>query len=524
MYDLVLKGGLVYDGTGNKPFSADVAVKDGIIADIGQGLRGKAQVEVSGLAVAPGFIDIHSHSDTVFIEDDRCQAKLFQGVTAELSGQCGSTIYPCPADKMDNIRKYAGQEKAEWASESLSAFLEKAEKAGVHPCVSQLPLIGHGALRCSVMGFENRKATQEELDEMCALLDREMAFGAWGLSLGLGYTPGVSADIDELCALGAVVAKYGGIITSHMRDQGEGTPKSLDEMFEINRRTGAHVHIAHFKASGKEVWGHAPEFEAILHKAAREGINVTADLYPYNASSSGITNSFPKWAIQGGLDKAVARLDGPESKELMAFLNKNFQTQRDGEGLYIVTTNGRYPVADGKNIWQLSQELGLSMADTIAKVTRETNAGASCIAFAMNDDDVYHMLSQNDFCIGSDGSCYPLDPALNRGKPHPRNFGTFPRFLRLAREGLCPMETAVRRITGLPAETIGIEDRGFIKNGMAADITVFDEKKVLDTATFEDPISKPEGIVHVFVGGKAEILNGEQTGVHQGHVILKKVK
>ncbi|MEA4919792.1 MAG: D-aminoacylase [Clostridiaceae bacterium] len=524
MYDLVLKGGLVYDGTGSKPFIADVAVKDGVIAEIGPGLRGKAQVELSGLSVAPGFIDIHSHSDTVFIEDDRCQAKLFQGVTTELSGQCGSTIYPCPIDKMDNIRKYAGADKAEWASESLFSFLQKAEKAGIHPCVSQLPLIGHGALRCGVMGFEDRKATQEELDEMCTLLDREMAFGAWGLSLGLGYTPGLSADIDELCALGAVVAKYGGIITSHMRDQGEGTPKSLEEMFEINRRTGAHVHIAHFKASGNEVWGRAPEFEAILHKAAKDGINVTADLYPYNASSSGITNSFPKWAIQGGLDKAVARLDGPESVELMAFLNKKFQTQRDGEGLYIVTTNGKYPVADGKNIWQLSQELGLSMADTIAKVTKETGAATSCIAFAMNDDDVHHMLSQNDFCIGSDGSCYPLDPSLNKGKPHPRNFGTFPRFLRLAREGLCPMETAVRRITGLSAETIGVEDRGFIKKGMTADITVFDENTVTDTASFEDPISKPEGIIHVFVGGKAEILNGEQTGVHQGRVVLKKVK
>ncbi|MGI6358512.1 MAG: N-acyl-D-amino-acid deacylase family protein [Bacillota bacterium] len=525
MYDYILKGGTIVDGSGAPSYQADVAIKDGKIAKIAPEITCSAAqvIDVSGLTVAPGFIDIHSHSDTIFLLDDRCEGKLYQGVTTELAGQCGSTIYPCPADRMENIRGFAGARLQEFASASFQEFMDKVKAEGKRMSTNLISLIGHGALRCGVMGYENRKATPEELREMQSLLDRDMQAGAWGLSLGLGYTPGVSSDQEELNALGEVVARYDGIITSHMRDQGTNTPTSLEEMYEINRQTGAHVHIAHFKASGKANWGRAPEFVQNVAAAREAGINVTVDVYPYTAASSGITNSFPKWAIQGGKAMAIARLKGEERQQIMDYLNEHFQTQADGDRLYMVTTNGRYPVADGKTVWQLSQELGLSMAETIAKVTLETDAQTTCISFAMSEEDVDYMLSQNDYAIGSDGRGLPLAAEENQGKPHPRNFGTFPRFLRLAREkGYCSLEQAVHRMTGLSADILGLSDRGLLQEGKVADITVFDPANVTDKATFADPFQKPVGIEHVFISGQPALLNGQQTGERLGQFILKQ--
>jgi N-acyl-D-amino-acid deacylase len=525
VYNYILKGGTVIDGTGSPAYRADVAIKDGKIAEIAPEINAAAAevIDVTGLAVTPGFIDIHSHSDTIFLRDERGEAKLYQGVTSELAGQCGSTIYPCPADRLDNIRQFAGRWVGEFASGSLQEFLDKVQAQRKRMGTNLIPLIGHGALRCGVMGYADRKATPEELREMQQLLERDMQTGAWGLSLGLGYTPGVSSDQEELNALGAVVAKYDGIITSHMRDQGNNALRSLEEMYEINRTTGAHVHIAHFKASGKANWGRAPELVEDVARARAAGVNVTVDVYPYTAASSGITNSFPKWAIQGGRGMAIAHLQGERRQEIIDFLSKAFETQRDGEGLVVVTTGGRYPIADGKNIWQLSQELGLSMPETIAKVTIETNAAATCISFAMSDEDVAYMLAQNDYAIGSDGTALPLSASENAGKPHPRNFGTFPRFLRLVREqGICSLEQAVHRITGLSAAIIGLTDRGFLQTGKVADITVFDPERVTDRATYENPFQPPVGIHHVFMAGQPALRNGEQTELRLGQFILKK--
>lgn len=525
MYDFILKGGTIIDGTGQSAYRADLAVKDGRIALIAPVITAEAtQVyDVNGLAVAPGFIDIHSHSDTSFLEDERCESKLYQGVTTELAGQCGSTIYPCPDHQLENIQHFAGNELAEFASASFQQFLNKVRAAGKVMGTNLISLIGHGALRCGVMGYENRKATPEELAEMQRLLDRDMQAGAWGLSLGLGYTPGVSSDQEELNAMGEVVAKYDGIITSHMRDQGANTPTSLEEMYEINRQTGAHVHVVHFKASGKANWGRAPEFVQNVTAARAAGVNVTVDVYPYTAASSGITNSFPKWAIRGGIAKAVERLLGDERPQVMAALEQSFQTQQDGEGLYMVTTGGRYPAADGKTVWELSQELGLSMAETIAKVTVETGGHCPCISFAMSEEDVRYMLSQNDYAIGSDGRALPLSAEENAGKPHPRNFGTFPRFLRLAREQqLCSLEMAVRRITGLSAEILGLPERGLLQPGMVADITVFDPVNVTDRATYADPFQKCVGIEHVFMQGQPALLHGQLTALRLGQFILKQ--
>jgi len=524
VYDLILRGGTIVDGTGRPAYQADLAIKDGKIAAIAPEIKEPSTevIDVTGLAVAPGFIDIHSHSDTSFLYDDRCESKIYQGVTTELAGQCGSTIYPFPEERIEAVRRSGGPLR-EFMSSSFQEFLDTVKAHDKKMSTNLISLIGHGTLRRGVMGYEDRKATPAELEQMQRLLERDLQAGAWGLSLGLGYTPGVSSDQEELNALGEVVAKYDGIITSHMRNQGTETPTSLEEMYEINRKTGAHVHIAHFKASGKKAWGRAPEFVQNVADARAAGINVTVDIYPYTAASSGITNSFPKWSIQGGKDMALARLRGEERQQILDFLHENFATQADGEGLYIVSTGGRYPIADGKNIWELSQELGLSMAETIAKVALETDAQTTCISFAMCDEDVDYMLAQPNFAIGSDGRGLSLDPKENRGKPHPRNFGTFPRFLRLAREkGFCTLEQAVYRMTKLTADILKLTDRGALLPGLVADITVFDPENVTDKATYDNPFQKPVGIEHVFIAGRPALLHGQQTELRLGQFILKR--
>ena len=525
MYDLILRGGTIYDGTGTAPYRADLAVKDGKIAAIAPEISGEAHrvLDVTGLAVAPGFIDVHSHSDHVWLTDERCESKLYQGVTSEFSGQCGSSIYPCPADKMERIREYAGKGRTDWASGSLQEFMDKVHAAGKKMGTNQIPLIGHGALRCGVMSYDDRRTSPEELQQMCDLLDADMKAGAWGLSLGLGYTPGMFADQKELNALGEVVSRYGGIVTSHTRQQGNHAFTSIQEMINMNLYSGVHVHIVHLKLSGKRQYGNADELVSFMQKAQEGGVNLTADMYPYEASSTGLTVILPKWALEGGKSAAWRRIQGPERQQILEHLKKRYVTEEDGHKDVVVHTAGKMTEADGKDIWEIAQMLGTSMAEAALQVLDKSECHANSITYSMDPRDVDYLLRQNWIAIGSDGRAFPLDPARNKGKPHPRNYGTFPRVLRLAREqGICTMEMAVRRMTGLCADIIGLTDRGYLREGLCADITVFDPETVTDNGDYKDPSRKPTGIFHVLMEGRFALENGQQTEARLGKFILKK--
>ena len=525
MLDIIIRNGLIADGTGKKAYPGDIGIKDGKIVIITEKLKREAKetIDANKLVVAPGFIDSHSHSDTSFIYDERCQSKLFQGVTSEISGQCGHSAFPRSPEQAAINRTQSPESEEYYASESISEYVQKIKKSNKKMSTNLLPLTGHGNLREAVLGDEARPVTPEELARMKELLRNSMAEGAWGMSLGLGYAPGVSSNQDELNSLGEEVAAYGGIITSHMRNQGAGTPQSLEEMFSISRHSGVKVHISHFKVSGKANWGKAGEFIGIVHRNREAGIPVSVDVYPYRASASGITVTWPDWAIQGGSECAVERTRNHERPKLIEALSKRFQTPEDGDGLFIVDTRGLFPLADGKTLRQIAEALNMGMPEALLHVTAQTGARAQCISYSMCDEDVMRMLEQNDFVIGSDGYGYPLDAALCPGKVHPRNFGTFPRFLKLAREKrLCPLETAVHRITGRAAEIVGIHDRGVLRPGMAADITIFDWDKVADNATYEDPIKANDGIFHVIVNGETAIKDGNQTLSRSGKILLKK--
>lgn len=530
MLDLLIKNGEIYDGKGNDGFKGNLGIKDGIIAYIGmEELEAERVLDAKGYVVSPGFVDIHSHSDNTFIYDEGCESKILQGVTSELTGQCGHTIFPYMEEYEEEFQKFVGDsifvDKHSLASHSLEEFLRKLEEKKIKYTTNQIPLIGHGSLRVGCMGIEGKDATESELQCMERLLEEEMKSGAWGLSLGLGYAPGIFATQEELNRMGAVVHKYDGLITSHMRNQGEDIFNALEEMYKINEATGCKVHIAHLKIGGKKQWGRGEELYNHIKNAKEMGVQVTADMYPYTHSASGLTNILPKKSLAHGIGEAAKMIARPKGAYMIEYMDEHLQTKRDGEGVYIVTTHGRFPEAEDKNLWELSQLWNVSMAEAAAKVLIETDGVTAGIFESMAEEDVLYLLSKEDIAIGSDGSSIPIEACRNEGKPHPRNFGTFPRFFKLVREhNLCDLKTAIHRTTGLSANIIGLMDRGVIEEGKAADITVFDYDKIADHSTYKNPFAKSTGIEHVIVNGVLALENGEIVQTGMGKMILKKVE
>lgn len=517
MLDLLIKNGRIVDGLRTKPYQADLGIKDGRIVKIAPNIDPEEAGEVldgANLCVAPGFIDIHTHSDVSFLRDNRSESKIYQGVTTEVIGQCGYSYF---------MNSKEIKEKSEINKTSLlETFIDQAKSQGKTMTTNWVPFIGHNGIRSQVMGEEGRRASRNEIQEMADLLDREMAAGSWGFSLGLGYPPGIFSDLEELLALGEVVAKYGGMVSSHMRNQSARIWQALDEMFEINRQTGAHIHISHLKIAGKAQWGRGEELLQYLRKAQEDGIHVTSDIYPYEASSSTITNVLPKWTLDGGVKGAVARFKSQDRDRIIEELSAMFEDPTYADRIYIVSTNGKYPLADDKTIRELAEELKISPAEAVEQLVINTGGHCDKISFSMDENDMLRLIREIDVAIGSDGSGLPLDPAANNGKPHPRNFGSFPRFLRLAREGnMMPIEDAVYKMTGLTAEFLGLKDRGVLKEGYAADITIFDPDRVTDKASYQDPFQKPEGIEYVLVNGQIAVDRGRQTQARPGDFILK---
>ncbi len=529
MIDLIIKNGQIYDGNGGEPFYCDVAVKDGRIVQISPTIEAEAAetLDAAGLAVSPAFIDVHAHSDTIFVDDERCESKIYQGVATEFVGQCGSSPFPRSKEELtrlsEEIAAGVKNESDAYQCGSFEKLRRMVDVNGKKMSTNLVQLVGHNAIRKGVVGLVGRASGKDENKLSAYLLEQNLEQGAWGLSLGLGYMPGIFSDMTELVELGSVCEKHGVVITSHMRNESNRVFEAVDEMIEINRRTGARVHIAHLKVSSPRLWGNADRLYEKIYGAQQSGVAITADMYPYNASSTGITNVLPSWAMEGGSDGATKRLlsKGEEHDRLYAYLCEKYPTKVEGDRVYCVSTSGRYPAADDKTMGELSEELGLSVPDTLVKVLIETKCHANGIFFSMSEDDVFYLLGK-DIAIGSDGSGRSFDPAKNDGKPHPRAFGTFPRFLRLRRErNLCPLETAIYRITKKSAGIIGLSDRGVLEPGFVADITVFDPQTVCDTATFRNPFQKPIGIPHVIMGGQFAIKNGEQTAARLGSYLLR---
>ncbi|QDV19039.1 D-aminoacylase [Gimesia panareensis] len=497
-YDLLLKGGTIIDGTGKPGFLGDLAIKDDRIVKIAPEIKGSADQVIScrGLIIAPGFIDLHNHSDRQIVSPlTRANMNyVTQGCTTVVTGNCGSG----PVD--------------------TGEYYRRIDAAGSGTNV--IHLIPQGSLRDHVMGSGQREPTEAELQKMKKLARKAMQDGAWGMSTGLIYVPSSYADTDELITLAKIVSEHDGIYASHIRNESTELLAAVNEALKIGQQAQLPVHISHFKSSGRDAWGLVLRAAAMIDEARQQGQTVTADQYPYIASSTSLgATLIPAWARAGGNKELVARLEAPETSEkIIKLIEKNIEEREGGSAVRIARYSDR-PDWVGKNLQQIADQEQKSILDIVLEITR--HGGASVVNFSMNEEDVRQIMKIDWVATASDGRAYL--PGSDR--PHPRNYGTFPRKLGYysIQEKVLPLEQAIRSASGLPADILGLKDRGYLKEGAFADVVVFDPDKLIDQATFDNPHQYSEGIRYLFVNGTPAITAGFPTGSLAGKALRHPV-
>jgi len=522
VYDLLILNGHILDGTGNPWFRADVGIVGDGIEAVGRLGKEKAErrINAEGHVVAPGFIDIHSHSDMPLLVEPRAESKIHQGVTTEVVGNCGGSAAPMNRAVKAYREKYGRSgvpEDFEYDWETMADYLARLDRQGI--AVNVAPLVGQGTVRHNVMGYEAREPTDSELRKMRRLVDAAMRDGAWGVSSGLIYPPSVYAKTDELVELAKVSAKHGGLYASHIRGEGETLLDAVKEAIEIGERSGAPVQIAHFKASGKEFWGRTKESHRLVEEARARGVDVTFDQYPYIASSTGLSSVLPHWAHEGGAEKMMERLRDPEVRKRLELERRR---DRDWSEIMVVYVK-KNPKYIGKRITEIAEMEGKKPSDAAYDLLLAEDTQVQTVMFGLGEDDVRYVMRSPYMMVGSDGSAVSPKGILGKGQPHPRYYGTFPRVLgHYARdEGIITLQEAVRKMTSAPAQKMGFRDRGLLREGYKADIAVFDPLKVKDEATFTDPHRFASGIPYVLVNSTVVISKGKQTSALPGKTLRK---
>ena len=537
-YDLIIKGGKVVDGAGNPWFYGDLAIADGKIAAVEKLPQEDAErvIDAEGLVVAPGFIDAHSHSDGGVLVYPHMESTLAQGITTVVAGQCGGSPAPIDPDMRELLEeRYSKQMppgiefKITWTT--FDEYLNRVEEVGVGANIAHH--VGHSTVRIAAMGFDARQPTEAELEEMRRLTEEAMESGAYGLSTGLIYPPGMYATTDEIVELAKVAARYGGVYDSHIRGEGATLLKAVAEAIEIGESAGLPVHISHHKAAGKSVWGMSVETLRMMEEARSRGVDVTFDQYPYRAGSTSLVTLLPPWAHDGGVEKLLERLGDAEDRERMRRDIEqglpgweNFASALGWENIMIsYVRSEESKTAEGKNLVEVKEMRGEPDEFTaLYKLLLEEEGAAGMVIFAMQEEDVRRIMKHPLHMVGTDSSSVASTGPFAMGKPHPRHFGTYPRILgRYVREhGVLRLEEAVRKMTSFPAQRFGILDRGLLRPGMWADITIFDPETVIDHATYQDPHQLPDGIPYVIVNGVVAVDKGRCTGALAGRVLRKK--
>lgn len=526
MYDLVLRNGLVVDGNRTKPYVANVCIQDGKIAKITTETESGAEtMDISGYAVAPGFIDIHSHSDASPLVDYPVESKIAQGVTTEIAGNCGISNLPATPEHYDEIQEYFTSQLElptygkKVAQMSLPDYAAAVKEHGAS--INYGMLIGHGTLRLAVMGFVNRAPSDEEMEQLKALLDRELSNGAFGMSLGLIYPPSAFSAKEELIELAKVIKKHDGILAVHMRSEGPKIFEAVDEMLEITEKSGVHLEISHLKLMGKPQWGRSGELLRKITDARAKGLNINCDQYPFTASSTSLTALMPHWSHAGGTSEMLRRLREREGT-ICEEIAQEMENRGGPHTIMVSSTHTHHPEYEGLYISDLAEQFGLDPVDTVIKILIECDTGVNCVYFCINEEDMLNIMSQMFISIGSDGYSLSYDPQYTKTNPHPRSFATFPQFLQTVRErNLMPLEDAIYKVTGLPASVLGIHDRGILREGLAADLTIFDPKNIASRSTYLDSKVRPEGIPHVIVNGQFAMRDGKLTEKREGTVLLR---
>lgn len=517
-FDLIVDGGRVCDGTGLQLFEADVGVRGGRVAAIAdlRDSRAARRVDARGRVVAPGFIDVHSHSDESVLVNPRLESTLRQGVTTVVAGNCGMSSAPAIGLGAEELERRLRRFELERTWTSFGEYLGAIEHGGA--ALNFCSFVGHGRLRQCVMGADRRPPSAGELAAMKALLRASLEEGAIGLSTGLIYPPSSFADIDELAALGEVVASADGLYASHIRNEGSRLLEAVDEAIAVGRRTGCRVEISHHKAAGQRNWGKVDRSLAMIAQARAAAVDVAADQYPYTASATGLRVIIPEWAHEGGTAALVARLREPETRRRI----REHETETERRWDAIVVARARHhPELAGRSIADVASARGVDPLDAACDLLVAEDGLVDIVIHSMREEDVQTVMRAAFVCIGSDSSAAAPYGPLGEGKPHPRTYGCFPRVLgRYVRElGLLTLEEAVRKMTSLTASRVKLHDRGRIAEGCWADLVVLDPETVADAATFEEPHRYAVGIDAVIVNGHVQLEAGEVDPVFAGKVL-----
>lgn len=528
--DYLIKGGLIADGSGSPSWIGDVGIRDGKIVELSGNIGDNAGeiIDAAGRVVAPGFIDLHSHSDFRLLEEPAGEIKLRQGVTTEIFGNCGFSAAPLSEKYLPLLLAYSepvmGQPKEKCGWQTYGGYLSRLSQNKLGHNAGGY--VGNGALRIAVKGFEAGPLTASEMAEIKRLLRESLEAGALGLSLGLMYVPENYYDREELAEICSVVREYGAIVVAHIRGEGNSLGKSIEEVLYVAEKSGVPLHISHFKAAGKNNWGEKCDAAIGMIEGARSrGIDVTCDVYPYTAGSTTLTSLLPPWSMEGGIEKTLQRIGDPETRRRIS--DELYRETEDWDNLVYSTGWESVLVSSvnteanrrlvGRNILEIAQLRREHPVDAFLNLLAEEAGKVAIVIYHMSEDDVIKILKLGFSFVISD-SLYS-----SGGLPHPRLYGTFPRlFARYVREKkILSMEEAVKKVTSMPAERLGLGSIGRLECGLNADIVMFDPDGINDRATYINPKQFPAGIEYVFVGGEMAVRSGELTGVRNGRLILK---
>jgi N-acyl-D-amino-acid deacylase len=527
---MLIRGALVIDGSNREPFQGDIAVEDEIITEVSPSIkgRGKTVIEADGLVAAPGFIDIHSHTDLTIFKHPLAESKALQGVTTEVVGNCGIGAFPVIQERKSVLIDYLKMHDFHLPSDGLSwnNFTQYADQLdGIGLGLNLAPLVAHGALRIAILGAEDRVPSDKELEKMKNLLIDSLEQGAWGLSTGLIYPPGSFAKTEELVDLARVVANYGALYTSHIRGEGATLMKALDEAIRIGTKSGVRVEVSHLKAMGKDNWGRGKKALLKLEKARQSGVDIAADQYPYEATSTSLTALIPSWAHAGGVKELLKRLASPETTERLQTEILREMNQRGGPSRIVIAEIGsaKNVGLSGKNVSQIAELWQCAPETAVMRLLLEEKAAVGAVYFSLSDEDVAAILSSDQVSVGSDGTGMKAEDDFGIST-HPRSYGTFARILGVyAREkGTLSMAKAIHKMTGLVAGRLGLENRGFIKPGFTADLVLFDPLRIQDRSTYEHPHQYAIGVVYTWVNGCPVVQKGIITGNTPGRVLRKR--
>lgn len=531
LFDLLIQNALIYDGDGGPPYQGDLAVRgEKIVATADRnrnpdGLRIEAEtvLDGTGLIATPGFVDVHSHSDMHVLINPNSESKIHQGVTTEIIGQCGYSAFPLRGKFFEEEREESAQLGLDVDWHDAAGYFARLEQ--VQPAVNLASFIGHGNVRSSVMGFDDRPPVKDEMAAMQREIDEAMEAGAFGLSTGLIYTPGMFSDVDELTRLARAAAQHGGMYASHVRGEGDTLLEAGEEFLAIVRGAECQGQFSHLKASGKRNWGKVSRLIGNIEEANADGVRVRFDKYPYIASSTGLASLLPRWVRDGGRDATLERLADTGLRARIIQESEQENEGCDGWASVIICGAGaeEYERFQGWSIAQIAGELGISSGEVYIEFLTKSRLQTSICNFTMSQEEtdmaVLHPLGM----IGSDSSCQAPYGVLSQHSPHPRAYGTFGKFFReyVRERKLLKLEEAIAKVTSLPCETFGLRSRGRLAAGYHADVVLIDWPKYQDRAEYASPHIYCDGVKAVIVNGTITVQDGQNTGKRNGKVLRR---